>query len=214
MDRPVPDRGQGLGAGAGQGLDQAQPGARGLPDPGQAEEALRRLLASEGATVKAAQGATFGRVADAFLAALEGRIRSGSFRASTLRTYLNIIEKELRPLWGQRPIASVTPDDVAAYRARLAERDLAASTLNQTRAIVRGIFALAVERYALQDDVSVAFKRAKTRRATSDKISFYRPDEVMRLVGHTSGEQDAALFLTAAFTGCAPASCGRCAGAR
>lgn len=213
MDRPVPDRGQGLGAGAGQGLDQAQPGARGLPDPGQAEEALRRLLASEGATVKAAQGATFGRVADAFLAALEGRIRSGSFRASTLRTYLNIIEKELRPLWGQRPIASVTPDDVAAYRARLAERDLAASTLNQTRAIVRGS-SPSRSSATRSRTTSRSRKRAKTRRATSDKISFYRPDEVMRLVGHASGEQDAALFLTAAFTGCAPASCGRCAGAR
>jgi len=213
VDRPVPDRGQGLGAGAGQGLDQAQPGARGLPDPGQAEEALRRLLASEGATVKAAQGATFGRVADAFLAALEGRIRSGSFRASTLRTYLNIIEKELRPLWGQRPIASVTPDDVAAYRARLAERDLAASTLNQTRAIVRGS-SPSRSSATRSRTTSRSRKRAKTRRATSDKISFYRPDEVMRLVGHASGEQDAALFLTAAFTGCAPASCGRCAGAR
>ena len=74
-------------------------------------------------------------------------------------------------------------------------------TLNQTRAIVRGIFALAVERYDLEDDVSIAFKRAKTRRATSEKISFYPPEEVMRLVAHAANEQDAALFLTAAFTG-------------
>ncbi len=34
-------------------------------------------------------------------------------------------------------------------------------TLNQTRAIVRGILALAVERYELEDDVSIAFKRAQ-----------------------------------------------------
>lgn len=94
-----------------------------------------------------------------------------------------------------------TADDIAAYRSRLAERNLAASTLNQTRAIVWGIFALAVERYELEDDVSIAFKRAKTRRATSDKMSFYPPDEVMRLVQHAQSHQDAALFLTAAFTG-------------
>ncbi len=167
----------------------------------QAEEALRRVLAAEGATAKSAQGVTFGLVADAFVVALERRIKSGSFRASTLRTYSNIIEKELRPLWGERPMASVTRDDIAAYRSRLAERNLAASTLNQTRAIVRGIFALAVERYELEDDVSIAFKRAKTPRATSDKISFYPPDEVMRLVQHAQSHQDAALFLTAAFTG-------------
>ncbi len=74
-------------------------------------------------------------------------------------------------------------------------------TINQTRAIVHGIFVLAVERFGLEHDVSVAFKRAKTRRATSDRISFYPPDEVMRLVDAGENEQDAALFLTAAFTG-------------
>jgi Phage integrase family len=95
----------------------------------------------------------------------------------------------------------LTREDIGDYRARLTDRDLAVSTLNQTRAIVRGIFALAVERYDLEDDVSIAFKRAKTRRATSEKISFYPPEEVMRLVANAANEQDTALFLTATFTG-------------
>ncbi|MGI8863237.1 MAG: tyrosine-type recombinase/integrase [Solirubrobacteraceae bacterium] len=167
----------------------------------QAEEALRRLLTGEAATVKASEGMTFGQVADAYLTSLEVRIRSGSFRASTLRTYSNIIEKELRPRWGELPIASVTREDIGEYRAELAARNLAATTLNQSRAIVRGIFVLAVERFGLEDDPSVAFKRAKTRRATSGKIGFYPPDEVMRLVEHAESEQDAAVLLTAAFTG-------------
>ncbi len=167
----------------------------------QAEDALRELLISEGAVVKATQGVTFGHAADAYLASLEARITSGSFRASTLRTYANIIAKELRPRWGDQKIASVTREEIAAYRTVLASRNLAATTLNQTRAIVRGIFAVAVERFGLQDDVSLAFKRAKTRRTTSDKISFYPPEEVMRLVQHADTQQDATLFLTAAFTG-------------
>ena len=104
-------------------------------------------------------------------------------------------------MWGTEPIRRLTREGIADYRAGLTDRDLAASTLNQTRAIVRGIFALAVERYDLEDDVSIAFKRAKTRRATSEQISFYPPEEVMRLVAHAANEQDAALFLTAAFTG-------------
>ncbi len=166
-----------------------------------AEEALRQLLVVENAYVKASQGVTFGQVADAYIASLRVRITTGSFRASTLNTYVNIIETDLRPMWGDEPIRRLTRDDIADYRARLTDRDLAASTLNQTRAIVRGIFALAVERYDLEDDVSIAFKRAKTRRATSEKISFYPPEEVMRLVAHAANEQDAALFLTAAFTG-------------
>lgn len=167
----------------------------------QAEQRLRLLLASEGASVKAARGISFGEAADAYLASLESRITSGSFRASTLQTYVNILKRDLRPLWNGRPIAGITREEILAFRTRLASRDLAASTLNQTRAIVRGVFAIAVERFGLEDDPSVAFKRAKTRRATSDKISFYPPEEVMRLVQSAETEQDAALFLTAAFTG-------------
>jgi integrase len=96
---------------------------------------------------------------------------------------------------------SVTREDVAEYRAELTARDLAATRLNQTRAIVHGIFVLAVERFGLEDDPSVAFKRAKTRPATSDKIGFYPPEEVIQLVQHADSEQDAAVLPTAAFTG-------------
>jgi hypothetical protein len=77
-------------------------------------------------------GATFDQVADAYVASLEARIRRGTFRGSTLRTYVNIIEKELRPLWGGRPIVSITTQEIAGYGARLVERELCASTIDQT----------------------------------------------------------------------------------
>lgn len=162
-----------------------------------AEDALRRFLSAEGAKLVAAGGITFGRAADTYLATLESRIQTGSFRASTLRTYRNIIESDLRPLWGERPIGTVTKDEVADYRAKIGERNLAAGTINQTRAVVRGIFAVA----ELDSDPSVAFTRAKTRRATSGAITFYTPAEVQKLAAHAADEQDAALYLTAAFTG-------------
>lgn len=73
-------------------------------------------------------------------------------------------------------------------------RFLAATTINQSRAIVRGVFAAAVKA-GLGSDPSAAFSRAKTRRATSDAITFYKPDEVQRLVAHAGNEQDATLYL-------------------
>ena len=166
-----------------------------------AEDALRRFLAGEGARVVAAGGITFNEAADAYLASLELRIANGSFRPSTLRTYRNLIDTELRPLWGERPIGTIAGEDLSRYRDRLAGRGLAASTINQTRAVVSGIFGVAVRDHGLADDPSRAFVRAKTRRATSGAISFYRPDEVQQLVDHASDAQDAALYLTAAFTG-------------
>jgi integrase len=162
-----------------------------------AEDALKHFLETEGASVAAGRGITFGQAADAYLASLEAKITSGSFRASTLRTYRNIIEADLRPRWGDRPAGTITRDEIDAYRATLVDRGLAATTINQTRAIVRAIFASA----DLKDDPSIAFDRAKTRRATSGAITFYRPDEVGQLVEHAADEQDAGLYLTAAFTG-------------
>lgn len=133
----------------------------------QAEDALRRLLLAESTAPEGGRCATFREVADAYLETLEARIRTGSFRASTLRTYRNIIGRDLRPRWGDRPIASVALADVAAFHRDVVARGLAASTINQTRAVVHGIFALAI----------------------------------MRLVEAEASEQDAALLLTAAFTG-------------
>lgn len=162
-----------------------------------AEDAFKRFLEGEATSVVAGRGTTFGQAADAYLASLEAKITSGSFRASTLRTYRNIIEADLRPRWGERPAGTITREEIDAYRASLVDRGLAATTINQTRAIVRAIFAVA----DLKDDPSIAFDRAKTRRATSGAITFYRPDEVGQLVEHAADEQDAALYLTAAFTG-------------
>ena len=133
----------------------------------QAEDALRRLLLAESTAPEGGRCATFREVADAYLETLEARIRTGSFRASTLRTYRNIIGRDLRPRWGDRPIASVALADVAAFHRDVVARGLAASTINQTRAVVHGIFALAI----------------------------------MRLVEAEASEQDAAIFVTAAFTG-------------
>lgn len=153
------------------------------------------------AAAKVTSGATFAQVADEYIALLKARIRTGSFRPSTLRTYQNIIEHDLLPLWAERPIAGITAAEIGAYHRGLLDRSLAASTLNQTRAVMRGIFNVAVERHGLEHDPSAAFKRAKSRRATSGQISFYPPDEVMLLVENAASAQDGALFLTAAFTG-------------
>ncbi|MGH2902161.1 MAG: tyrosine-type recombinase/integrase, partial [Solirubrobacteraceae bacterium] len=166
-----------------------------------AEEALRAFLAREGAKLSAAGGVATGVVIDAYLAALEARIGAGDFRASTLRSYRNIINRSIRPEWGNRPIGTISREEIAELRDRLVKQGLSAGTINQHRAIVRGIFALAVHRYGLCDSPAAGFDWARSRRATSGAISFYRPDEVQRLAAHASCEQDAAIFFTAAFTG-------------
>ena len=64
-----------------------------------AEARLRRFLEREGAKLSAAGGVKFGVIIAAYLVALEARIEAGDFRASTLRSYRNIIIRDLRPGW-------------------------------------------------------------------------------------------------------------------
>lgn len=73
--------------------------------------------------------------------------------------------------------------------------------MNQHRAIVRGLFALAVREYGLDESPARGFEWTRSRRTTSGAISFYRADEVQRLADHAGSEQDAAIFIIAAFTG-------------
>ena len=166
-----------------------------------AEEVLRRFLEAEGAMLSAAGGITFGTVADAYIASLEARIDAGDFRASTLRSYRSIIERELRPAWGDRPVGTISRDEITACRIRLVRRGLSAGTLNQYRAIVRGIFSLAVRDYGLVESPAMGFGWTRSRKTTSGAISFYRPEEVQLLAAHAADEQDTAIFVTAAFTG-------------
>jgi len=50
---------------------------------------------------------TFREAADAYLGSLERRIAASDFRATTLRTYRHIIDKDLREAFGAKRIAQV-----------------------------------------------------------------------------------------------------------
>jgi integrase len=168
---------------------------------GMAEEALRAFLAREGARLAAAGGVTFDQTADAYLEALEARVTGADFRATTLRTYRNIIDHDLRAHFGARGLAAITGADVQTYRAQLVDRGLRPSTINQHRAVLSGVFKLAVRRYSLPADPSGAFDRARTRATGSGEIRFYTPEQVEQLCSTAASAQDAAVYRTAAFTG-------------
>ena len=172
-----------------------------------AEAAARAFLADHEHARSPVAAPLSGPAAD-YLADLERRIAHGDFRASTFRTYRNIVQNDLLRFktddgepWADRPVGSLTAADVEAYRDALVARGLSTSTLNQHRAVVRGVFAVAVKSYGLDASPAEAFAWARTRRSRSDRISFYRPDEVERLIAAAASEQDATLYLVAAYAG-------------
>ena len=80
------------------------------------------------------------------------------------------------------------------YRDSLLERGLSAGTLNHYRSVVRGAFALAVAKHGAESNPGLAFEWVRSRRTKSDAITFYRPDEVLKLAANAANAQDAALF--------------------
>jgi integrase len=189
---------------------------------GTAEAWLRRFLTdAEAEAATTGSLVPFRTVALAYLEECQRRIAAGDMRETTFRTYRNIVAGPPRDedgnrrkrgretpgvvplvtLWGDRSIGSLGDGDVEEHRETLVERGLSASTLNQYRAVIRGVFALGIKRYEATTNPGLAFDWARTRRARSDAISFYRPEEVQALARAGAHAQDAAVFLVAAFTG-------------
>ena len=81
----------------------------------------------------------------------------------------------------------------------LAGLDKAASTRTKALVLMHGIFQRARKVYGLNVN-PVADVEKPTQRRSGD-IEVFSPEEVMALVRAATSEQDAALFLTAAFTG-------------
>src|SRR5205807_835091 len=67
-------------------------------------------------------------------------------------------------------------------------------------AILHGIFELARRRYGLRMNPAADVERPRVR-YDHTAFDFYSPEEVMALARAAASEQDAAIFMTAAFAG-------------
>lgn len=154
---------------------------------------------------------TFNVAADEYLAYL-GKHRE--LRASTLRRYRQIMATDLKPRLGEKHLSDISKRTILDLREELSNRPgfrrgakeddekvlLSASTLNQTRTLLIGVykFAKRVRGYS-GPDPSIEFERAKVKK--SSHIDVYSPAEVLALGRAAENEQDAALFVFAGFSG-------------
>ncbi len=134
------------------------------------------------------------RCADAFLESCRENGRS----PTTLRTYEQIVG-EVKARWVNWRAVDVDADELEDYRDELAERGLAASTLNQRRAVLSGIFKIARRRYRVNVDPMEGFERAEVRDAGD--LEVYSVEEIWALVRAARSLSDAAVFLMAALCG-------------
>jgi integrase len=116
-------------------------------------------------------------------------------KPSTMVDYRHTVNRVLVPVFGPLLLEDITAP-IEAWRASL---QTAARTRNKQLTILNGIFRRAQKRFGLQRNPVLEIERMREPRQVN--LDVFSPEEVMALVRAAESEQDAAIYLTAAFTG-------------
>jgi integrase len=179
---------------------------RGRPPAGHftkrlAEDWLRDILdAARRGTLPGAvrSGATFADAAAEWLRYVE---QDRDVKPSTLTDYRSAVTSRLLPAFGSLPVEELTPTRIEDWRDSLGgERALTNRTRNKAVTILGGIMERARKVYGLPSNPVRDVEKLRER-YDATRFEFYSPEEVWALVRAAASEQDAAIYLTAAFTG-------------
>jgi len=138
-------------------------------------------------------GATFADAAAEFLRYIE---HDRARKPETVKTYASIIRHQLLPVFGSKPVESITSEMVEQWIAGVT---LAPASRMKSLLVMSGIFRRARRVYKLPTNPVVDVERPPQR--PNGDIDVFTPEEVWALVRAADSEQDAAIYLTAAFTG-------------
>ena len=138
-------------------------------------------------------GATLADAAEEYLRFIE---HDRNRKPSTVRGYRWIVDGQIVPAFRDRRLEDITSADVEAW-----VRSLKIKPSSRTKALVllHGIFARARKVYGLP--INPVSDVEKPSVSNSGDIEIFSPEEVWALVRAAASEQDAAIYLTAAFTG-------------
>ncbi len=143
-------------------------------------------------------GATFADAAAEFLRYAE---HDRALKPSTLVGYRSIIRSYLLPEFAQWRLEDIAAHEIECWRAQLEgrRRPLCNSTKNRILVLLHGVLGRACRVWGLPRNPASSVERHAVRE--SGEIEVFSPEEVWALVRAAASEQDAAIFLTAAFTG-------------
>ena len=139
-------------------------------------------------------GVTFDTAADEWLRFIE---EDRERKPSTLVDYRSALRAHLLPAFGGRPVESITTEDIEAWRRSLT--GLSNRSKNKLLIQLHGIFRRAQMVWGIPVNPLARVEKHPMR--PSGDIQVFSPEEVLALVRAAASEQDAAVYLTAAFTG-------------
>lgn len=166
-----------------------------------------------GIGVPSRTGATFRDAAEHWYSH-RGEVRQ--WKPSVRRDYRSVLDRHLIPAFGDWKLEDVTTAAIEQWRARgLTDGSIKRRTAGKLVAVMHGIFEAARKQYGLTTNPARDVERL-TVAYNPERYDFYTPEEVYALVRaaatvdgddtthaqRAAAEQDATIFLTAAFTGC------------
>ena len=164
------------------------------------EELRHESVESSSTRATPAESVTFAEAAAEYLRFAE---QDRGCKPSTVRGYCNAIKVHLLPVFGEMKLENITVREIERWRAGMSsvrvERELSNKTKNNLLVLMHAIFRRAVKLYGLRGNPVANVDRFRVR--SSGDIQVFSPEEVWALVRAAKSEADAAIFLTAAFTG-------------
>jgi integrase len=139
-------------------------------------------------------GATFQHAADEYLRYIE---EDRARKPSTVAGYRALVRAQLLPAFGSLPVESITTPMVESWITGL---EVAPATRTKAYVLMGGIMKRARKVYGLPFNPVTDVEKPPAPTASGD-IEVFSPEEVMALVEAAPSEQDAAIYLTAAFSG-------------
>jgi integrase len=120
-------------------------------------------------------------------------------KASTLSEYRSVVAAHIVPRFGNHALEVVTAREIEAWAAELLASGRSRRTVNKILVMFGGVFERARRVWNLPTNPVADVSRRPER--YSGDLDFFSPEEVMALIRSATSEQDAAIFLTAAYTG-------------
>jgi integrase len=117
-------------------------------------------------------------------------------KPTTLRDYRQSLSAHLVPEFGDLVLEDVSAEAIERWRRNLQR---SARTKNKLLTVLNGVFRRARRAYGCQHNPVADLERLRERTRTD--LEVFSPEEVLALVRAAASAQDAAIFLTAAFTG-------------
>jgi integrase len=136
---------------------------------------------------------TFAEAADEWLRYVE---HDRGRKPSTIAGYKALLNSQLLPIFGEKPIEAITTPEIEAWIGGV---DRSPATRTKALVLMHGIFKRAKKVYGLPLNPVAEVEKPPT--AQSGDIEVFSVEEVMALVRAAASKQDAAIYLTAAFTG-------------